>query len=301
MKLIALLYIFHCAVCFNAVPLAVASHRLVKGLKNELPEIKPSTRYNGQEVTNMLKRLITDCSSDGYVLIDIPGLKVYDINDYSLGNWNHLGKYFSMASTVMGLSFINDVLDLEYLKQYIITTCDAEPLDISMGGNTNAHYIDTRTRAISIKFDHLSEDHHIRQEQIKKNDQFIREVIGKLPSPHYTIILTSSEKAHIEPVPPSAFNNYPQNHGVFNKIANHISRAQEIEFNDKYMPVEPHWNENKNSNQRYLENKKKDEVKFLDYELWMKNEKIIMTITLMVMTVFMIKLKALFGSLGSIF
>lgn len=165
MKILPFLFIINYVFCFNVVPLAVASYSLVKGLKDELPEIKPSTRYTGEEVTNMLKRLITECSSDGYVLLDMPGLKVSDINDRSLGNWNHLGKYFSMASTVMGLSFIDDVLDLDYLQQYIITTCDAEPLNINADDNTNLNYIDIKTRSIKIKFDQLSDDQ--RQEKNK--------------------------------------------------------------------------------------------------------------------------------------
>ena len=55
----------------------VASHKLVRGLKEE---INPSNTlpHNVTSVTNMLK-LITECSSDAYLLINQPGLTYADL------------------------------------------------------------------------------------------------------------------------------------------------------------------------------------------------------------------------------
>ena len=67
--------------------------------------------------------------------------------------------------------------------------------------------------------------------------------------------------------------------------------------NDRFHKVEPNWNPIRDSNDRYYRNKKKDEIHLFDYELWEKNEKLITTIFVMVLSLFMMKIISFFNYL----
>lgn len=289
--------LFICAVeSFEAVPLLVSSHRLVRGLKDELDGTAFTTRQLPHVATNMIKRLVTECSSDEYVILDIPGLRYDDLNEYKKEDWPFLTKYVSMSSTVVGLPWVNDVLDLDHLENYIVNTCDAELLTADNEDEESVNYIDARKKVIHIKFNDLSEeDKFERVHQIRKDDEFIRKIIRKLPSPHYTIILTSSKKLPIHPAPQSVVDSMPKKFNLFNSIVNDPRRANEVELNDRFHVPEPNWNPNKNTNHRYLRNKKKNDIKFLDYELWLKNEKLLITVFIMILSIFSMKILQLFN------
>lgn len=280
----------------DVVPLLAASHRLVKGLKQELRGQNPLKRQDGQAVTNMLKRLITDCSSDAYLILDMPGLTSKDMKDKNAENWPFLTKYLSISSTVVGVPFVQEVIDLNHIKEYITTTCQAEVMHANIEDEGSIDYIDVRKKIIDIQFNALDQLPD-RSRQIQLNDEFIRKIIRKLPSPHYTIILTSTVKQYMDPIPQVVIESEPRYYGIFNDIVDHPNRQQEIELNNPYRDVPPHWIENKNTNNRYLANKQKDVVKLLDYELWMKHEKLIMTIVIMIVTIVMVRVKKLFNYL----
>lgn len=294
--LIALTTLIPLTICFDVVPLVVASHRLVKGLKDELESTKISHRHSGVQVTNMIKKLITQCSSDEYVIVDVPKLSYKDLNDYRADDWPFLSRYISMASSAIGLPFINDYIDLSYVENYIINTCDALPMIADPNDENSIDYIDVQTRVIRMDFPPMEDEEGERSWQRRQIDEAIRKIIRKLPSPHYTIILTSSERLMVDPRPASAFDKNGKKYGVFDAIVNSPHRQEEREFNQLYKKVEPQWNDDRHTNKRYLKNKLKDQVKFLDYDLWVKNEQLVVTIVLMIMTVFMVKLKKLFVS-----
>lgn len=292
------LYLLVAASCFELTPLVVSSHRLVKGLKQELEDQNPLERQGSVAINNMLKRLITECSSDAYVILDLPGLTFQDVNDFSTDNWPFLSKYFSISSTVVGVPYMNEIIDLDHIKDYIGTTCQAELMTANIEDENSIDYIDTKKKIINILFNRLDpEDKEERNNQIQLADEFVRKIIRKLPSPHYTVILTSSIKSSINFVPQAMVESNPAFYGAFHEIMTHPHRLLEIELNNPYRKVEPHWNEEKNTNMRYLANKKQDVVKFLDYELWMKHEKLIMTIVIMVVTIGMIRVRKLFNYL----
>ncbi|CAH6720291.1 protein Big1p [[Candida] jaroonii] len=295
MNLLVFIHLFLITYGFHASPLVVSSHKLVKGLKTFLPE--PISRHDVEDVTNMLKHLITECSSDEYVILDIPGLRYDDLNDKKRENWPFLSKYLSIASSDVGLPFVNGVIDLNFIKDYIVHNCDAELLTANVEDENSINYIDTRTKVIYMKFNDLNEeDKFIRTDQIFKIDEFVRRIIRKLPSPHYSIILTSSKTSEITPIPMDMMRSEPGTYGVFNSIIYDARRNNEVELNSNYKVAEPLWIDRPNPLTKYLLEKEKSLVKFLDYDLWMKNEKLIMTMILMILTIMMIKMKKLFDS-----
>ena len=290
MRVLYLLALFLPLVTCRVTPLLVASLKLVRGLKQE---INPSNLavHNVTSVTNMLKKLITDCSSDAYLIINLPGLTYQDLTTVNKDQWPFLRKYLYMASTLVGLPRVEANLDLDFLEQYIINTCEAETVNVFQSHEEVVDYYDVRTRVIRMDLAPLSEnDEDIRTSQIYDCDQLIRKILRKLPSPHYSIIFTSLNPGVIHPIPKHIMQQDPDSFEIFSDILNDPINNQEVEKNDRFHKVEPDLNPIRHSNDKYIRNKKKDEIHLFDYELWTKNEKLVTTIFVMVVSLFMMKI-----------
>lgn len=283
---------------FQATPVLVASHRLVKGLKDELDGIGSQSP---ERVTNLIKRLVTECSSDEYLVINQPGLMLEDMTVREADNWPFLRRYLAMASSVVGVPWVRGSLDLNFIEQYIISNCHAETMNVVHDDDEEVGtYIDTRTRVIKIDLSELPprSDLEMRYSVIREHDELIRKIIRKLPSPHYTIILTSDTLHHVHPIPDIAIQSDPNKFQIFNDLVNDPSRELEVERNDRFhRSVEPYWSPDRNTINRYVENKKKDEIHFFDYDLWTRNERLILTIIVMILTLFTFQLTRLMKSL----
>ncbi|KAI3406781.2 BIG1 [Candida oxycetoniae] len=294
---VKLLLIFTCVVPFvvcNLAPVLIASHRLVPDLSLEINDSN-LLPHNASSVTNLLKKLVTQCSSDAYLVMDIPGLTFNDLTTGKKENWSFLRKYLYMASTIVGLPRVEDGLDLEFLEKYIIKTCDAETIHVK-NGDPPTDYYDVRKRVIRINFNPLDTNTN-RDGQLREDDALIRDILRQLPSPHYTIILTSSKPGFLHPTPKSIMKENPERFEIFNDIVNDPKHNGGVEKNDRFRKVEPNWNPVRDSNIRYIRNKKKDEIHLLDYDLWNKNEKLITTVFVMVLSLFSIKVFSIMSSL----
>lgn len=297
-RLVFLLAIASLVASFNAVPVLVASHRLVRGLKDEL---KGNGPQSPELVTNLVKRLVTECSSDEYLVINQPGLVLEDMTIKEADNWLFLRRYLSMASSVVGIPWVRGTLDLNFIEQYIISTCHAETMNVVHDDDQEVGtYIDTRTRVIKVDLSELPprSEMEMRNSVIQEHDELIRRIIRKLPSPHYTIILTSDKLEHVHPIPDVVITSNPNKYQIFSDIINDPSRDKEVERNDKFhKSVEPYWAPDRNTINRYMENKMKDEIHFFDYDLWTKNEKLVLTIIIMILTLFTFQLTKLMKTL----
>lgn len=297
MKLLVLLALLRFSLCFTAVPLLLASHKLVPSLKDEINTDAPYDAQSLQSVTNMVKKLVTKCSSDTYMIINQPGLKTDDLIDMRRNDWKFIYKYATLASTTIGIPFVAEPLDLDYIEDYIRLTCDAESMSASYHEDEIQEYFDTRTRIIKMELPELPEDQGERFHQISKNDELLRKILRKSPSPHYTILLTSTEPIHYHPIPNFVYTSNPAKFNIFNLITNDPSRSNEVERNDRFHRPKPNFNHNKHTNNRYLENRKKDEIHFFDYELWSQNDKLLMTIFIMIVSIFLKKFFDIINSL----
>jgi hypothetical protein len=293
-RLVALVAITQLVASFSAVPVLVASHRLAKGLKEELNGSGPQAP---ELATNLIKRLVTECSSDEYLVINQPGLVLEDMTVNEADNWPFLRRYIAMASSVVGIPWVRGALDLDFIEQYIISTCHAETMNVVHDDDQEVgNYIDTRTRVIKIDLSELPprSDLELRYSVIREHDELIRKIIRKLPSPHYTIILTSDMPQNVHPIPNMVVESQPDKYQIFHDLVNDPSRELEIERNDRFhQTIEPYWSPDRNTINRYMENKKKDEIHFFDYDLWTRNEKLILTIIVMVLTLFTFQLTKL--------
>ncbi|EGW30887.1 uncharacterized protein SPAPADRAFT_62789 [Spathaspora passalidarum NRRL Y-27907] len=294
-QLLITVYIFALASA-SLAPLLVASHKLVPGLKQLInpSNIEP---HNVTSVTNLLKKLVTECSSDAYLIVNQPGLTYQDLITANKDHWPMLRKYLYMSSTTVGIPRIDGVIDLQFLQDYIVNTCEAEVINVwNEDEGEVVDYFDIRKRVIRIDLGELPTGSE-RNLEILNHDELLRKILRKLPSPHYTIILTSDSPGVIHPVPGVHMAEFPDRFEIFNDIINDPMHSREIEKNNNFHSVEPNWNPIRNSNDRYIRNKHNDEVHLLDYDLWTKNEKLISTLIVMILSIFMMKILQFFNYL----
>lgn len=284
----ALLYAVAAVVALDAVPIVVASHKLVPQLKSE---VKPGLHAQDPlDVTNMLKKLVTECLSDVYMLLNVPGLQQHDLVDNKLAQWPHLERYLHMASTVAGFPWVDGTVDMPFLEKYIVKTCKAETIQVYESEAEVQQYADVRKRVVKVDLAPLPEAGDERLRALHDTDDLIRKILRKLPSPHYTIIITSDQTLPVHPIPDFALEEFPEQFGVFHSILADPRRDEEVERNNyMYREVEPQWNENLDPMLRYLERKKRDEIHLFDYDLWKKKERLVTTVVLMVFTLFAVQ------------
>ncbi|RLV94024.1 Protein BIG1 [Spathaspora sp. JA1] len=294
-QLVITSYVFTTLVTAQLAPLLVASHKLVPGLK-QLIDPSNVESQNVTAATNLLKKLVTACSSDAYLIVNQPGLTYHDLTTSNKDNWPMLRKYLYMASTTVGIPRIDGVIDLQFLQEYIINTCEAEVINVwNEDEGEVVDYFDVRKRVIRIDLGELPTGKD-RNSEILNHDELLRKILRKLPSPHYTIILTSDSPGVVHPVPVK-MEDFPDRFEIFNDIINDPMHSREIEKNNNFHSVEPNWNPIRDSNDRYIRNKHQDEVRLLDYDLWTKNEKLITTIFVMILSIFMVKILQFFNYL----
>lgn len=273
----------------QAAPVLLASHKLVPGLKQDIQTPNTKTQ-NPQEVTHLFKRLVTECSSDVYLLVNAPGLTNSDMISAKKENWPHLQKYLHMASSVVGLPWMEGSLDFDHLTDYIVHTCKAEAITVHSSEDEVENYVDTRKRVIRVEANQIPTINPAKDRALMEIDDLIRKILRKVPSPHYTILITSSTALTVHPIPQIALDNTPEHFEIFHDIVNDPSRDEERERNNyMYNEVEPIWREYQDPTELYLERRRKDEIHFFDKELWKKKEKLILTLALMIVTLFVVK------------
>ncbi|KAM3122691.1 hypothetical protein CJJ07_001631 [Candidozyma auris] len=283
----------------RAVPVIFGSHTLVPGLREEVKY--PYIQYQGpQNVTNMLKKAITECSSDAYLIINIPGLENIDMLDRKQSLWPNLVKYMHMSSTLVGMPWVEGTLDLSFLEAYITRTCSAETISLAEEDDVFAEYVDTRKRIIRVEMNPLPPPGPERDAAIRASDELIDKVLKRIPSPYYSFLITSSVTSPTHPIPEVALENSPQGFELFYSIVNDPRRDEEVERHVRLKGLSaPQWNEDKDPMALYLERRKKDQIHLFDYELWSQNERLVSTIAVMILSLFAVKTlgvaKRLFG------
>lgn len=268
----------------------LASHKLVPGLKKDIQTPNTKTQ-RPEDVTHMIKRLVTECSSDVYLLVNAPGLTQADMTDFNKNNWPQLQKYLHMSSSVAALPWMEGTLDYDHLSEYIVQTCKAQAIVVHSNEEEVETYIDTRKRVIRIEADPIPGIQPARDEAVRNLDDLIRKILRKLPSPHYTILVSSSEVSSAHPIPEIALESTPEHFEIFYDIVNDPSRESEQERNNyMYADVEPIWKEYEDPTELYLQRRRKDEIHFFDSALWKKKEKVVITLMLIIVSLFVFNL-----------
>lgn len=220
----------------NTVPVIMYSYSLSPGL------IKYQENYNYKQTVpiesfkTISEELLGNCNSNAYIFINIPGLTEFDLIQYR-DEFKFLEKSFELSST--GLKFEKIEIDqstFDHLMDFTEQKCHIEKRLKLIGNDTTQYepYLDTDKRIIEINFPALdSIDDQIRSETIDHFDNYLKFVLGQIPSPQQTIILTSLEpdlQINLSSVS-SLLNHYD---GFFNDI---ISRKRDFEKNNRMLDV----------------------------------------------------------------
>lgn len=266
-------------------PLLMALHKLIPDARSHLRDGN-AYAHNESSVLNTVKNWATQCLLDAYLLIDQPGLMYEDLLDDHRDAWPFLRRYATLSSLIVGLSWLQVPLDFDHVESYIVRTCEAEAVRVD--GTEGPDYYDVRKRVLRVRLRPLPLDER-RYDVAKENDEIIRKILRKLPSPHYTIIMSSTAPGFSHPIPPAAVEAHPERFEIFNEISHHPSRAVPVERNNNFHAVEPHWIENRHTNERYLRNRERERATMLDIDHWTKYAKLVLTVLLMSMVFTMMK------------
>ncbi|KAK5782206.1 hypothetical protein RI543_000135 [Arxiozyma heterogenica] len=220
----------------NTVPAIMYSYSLAPGL------IKYQKNYNYKQTVPIesfkiiSEELLGNCNSDAYIFINIPGLNELDFVKYRDG-FRFLESSFELSST--GLKFEKVKIDqstFDYLIAFTKQKCQVSKILRLIGNDTTQYepYLDTDKRIIGIDFPALdSIDDQVRSETINHFDNYLKYVLGQIPSPYQTVILTSLEP-DLQADLSSGLSLLDHYDGFFNDI---ISRKRDLEKNNRILDV----------------------------------------------------------------
>ncbi|KAG7836770.1 hypothetical protein KL942_004688 [Ogataea angusta] len=179
----------------NTFPALVASSKLIPGLRPALPHSE-QLPFDLGEATSIIYRVLEQCTSDAYILINLPGLRVDDFHHFE--RFRHLREQLSQASTVV--TFPNVLVDDERLTtdefvRYLRIHCNTITYDVVNEDAAEVpKYLDTRTRTINVQLGGLT-DEMSQTERLEKLDEYnelLREIMRKLPTPRFTILFSTN-------------------------------------------------------------------------------------------------------------
>lgn len=269
----------------GSAPLLMALHKLIPESRSHLRDGN-AYAHNESSVLNTIKNWATQCLLDAYILIDQPGLTYEDLLDYNRDSWPFLRRYVTLSSLIVGLSWLQTPPDFDHIESYIVRTCEAEAVRVD--GIEGPDYYDVRKRVFRVRLRPLPQGER-RESVALENDEIIRKILRKLPSPHYTILMSSTNPGFSHPIPPAAVEAHPERFEIFNEISHHPSRASPVERNNNFHAVEPHWIENRHTNERYLRNRDLNRATILDIDHWTKYAKLVLTILLTILSLALMK------------
>lgn len=248
-----------------------------------------------ERVSEVLRNLLKPCSSNAYILVNQPGLTLDDLQHHE--SYTYLRTYSFMASTLAALPRIEKPVDFDELKRNIIGRCDAKVIELSDLNEVEA-YIDVRTRLIMITMPELPEDPAERIEALKLagkyslillyndtniTDESIRRTVRKLPSPSHTLIYTALDKRLYDKYDEKKWEKLEIFHDIIKQDA---TRDYEYERNDKT---------NKKIDKTFPEKrtkllKKVYLPKFIDKELILENELLVISVLLITLSLIVLQI-----------
>lgn len=177
----------------SSFPALFFSELLIPGLRSKYH--KSDNIYTKKEVMSQLKLSIDQCSSDEYFIINQPGLQLQDFAKFQ--NFGFLRAYMSKASSIQSVPNVltndEEALDLDFLNEYIERKCEAQTYKVVNDQQDEVpHYIDTKKRVIQIDFSDLPREEPERSEVLAAHDEVLKQILQRLPSPHYFILLTTN-------------------------------------------------------------------------------------------------------------
>ncbi|RPB24857.1 BIG1-domain-containing protein [Terfezia boudieri ATCC MYA-4762] len=183
------------------------------------------------EFVRVAKDVLSQCSSDGYVIATQPGVHVSDFRNghagamavEEVGGWPgmpHLkralsgnGRSLVVPFTrgereVDGLGEVNGVA--EVLGEWVREKCGGEVVRVDASTGTFERFGDMKPKVMMVNFEPLDEsDKEVRAKELADTDAFLFSLLESFPSTRYTLIYTSTPRITV-PNHPSSKLQAPQ-------------------------------------------------------------------------------------------
>lgn len=249
------------------------SHKLVPRVQSYVNNFAHLT-FPLERVQEVTHKLYEPCTSDAYVIVDMPGLTLDDLQDPSV--FVFLRTHMFKASTLAVMPRVEALPDFDLLSESIQRRCNAIEVKIN-GYDEVPTYIDTKTRVIRIQFPPLPEEDDERQRKVAlmRADEALKRTLRKLPSPHFTVMYTNTEDKLLNKNDEKRWAKLD----VFADIVKDASRSQEFERNDNVKEEERYFPEKRVN---LIDRKLYEGSTFIDPELIYDNELLVLGVVLVV-------------------
>lgn len=183
------------------------------------------------------KDLISQCHSETYVFVNQPGLSRSDFKQHKQ-SMHKLYNYVLTSSTTVKFEKIDIVQNDDIYEELIAYTMDKCNIDdkIDIGGNVTDRYqpfVEARTRVLRVDFPPLPQQGQYvegigtRKDVLQANDEYLRYVMGTLPTPKHTVFYMSLEKSEVPDTETSL------SYDIWPEIFTNPQRTVEIDRNDR--------------------------------------------------------------------
>ncbi|CCH62454.1 hypothetical protein TBLA_0H01670 [Henningerozyma blattae CBS 6284] len=263
----------------KTVPFILFSHKLIPGVQQYQEDYDSILTFHNDELTSIVQDITSHCSSDAYILINVPGLTKSDFL-YSKNSFNSLKRYIFQSSTTLKFEKTQILGENYYdkLTFFIKDKCRIkDQMIINIRGNNTDNfqpYIDSNKRIIKINYPELPTlaNSNDRTKSLEDYDKFLRLVLAQIPSPEHTVIITSlnpsKEGVHDDITPIE----------IFPEIFDNKLKFRESEQNNRILDVPPEFNEYRprfdqiESNEKFLS--------IFDYDFIDQNKQLIISIVI---------------------
>ncbi|KAH3661785.1 hypothetical protein OGAPHI_005963 [Ogataea philodendri] len=222
----------------STFPAIISSSKLIPGLKPSLGHSE-QLPFDFNEATFVIERVFEQCSSDAYILVNVPGLKVEDFHHFE--KFHHLRSQLAQASTIVSLPNVvvdDERLDFQSLERYLRIHCDTYTHTVwNENSDEVSKYIDVHKRTIVLDLvglnDEMTEEE--RLDKLGEYDDLLREVMRKLPSPLFTILFTTTTASPYTATNDKVleFDDIPDDpHDLGAEIQRQVKEAQNMIFPD---------------------------------------------------------------------
>ncbi|QPG73483.1 hypothetical protein FOA43_000794 [Brettanomyces nanus] len=201
---------FVCLVCLVAVcsantvfPSLFFSYKLVPGLRVSVDH-SDQMPFSLPEAESLLTRAFEQCLSNGYIIANVPGLKLEDFASFD--SFQHIRDQMTKSSTILSMPNVlsnseGDTLDLNRFESVLSVHCNARMHYIDgVDEDQIPRYRDTRTRVIRVDFPALSSNatDENRNKRLQNYDEMIMKIIREMPTPSISVLFTTNTTKEID-------------------------------------------------------------------------------------------------------
>lgn len=167
----------------------------VARLDSALSQQQGQTASSTHDFDQLVTEAIAGCPADSYVFVSQPGMHAADLEDALVTPFLHriaaLAKSSFSNSHVFGTPGSSREAPQDALR-HLEEQCGAKTVAVDGSTGNFDVYVDTQPRVLSVSLDALPAGQGARDMALKANDDVLKRVLSRLPSPNYILVFVSS-------------------------------------------------------------------------------------------------------------